>query len=87
MLCCVIEVIRLKQDKETKMKLLASARAEFLDKGYMKASLRTICKNAGVTTGALYFFFRDKADLFEALTKDVVETIYAVMNGHFSFAK
>lgn len=74
----------MKQDKETKMKLLASARAEFLDKGYMKASLRTICKNAGVTTGALYFFFRDKADLFEALTKDVVEAIYAVVNGHFS---
>jgi len=65
------------------VKLLASARAEFLEKGYMKASLRTICKNAGVTTGALYFFFQDKADLFEAVTKDTVDAIFAIIHGHF----
>ena len=73
----------MKQDKETKIKLLASAREEFLEKGYMNASLRNICKNAGVTTGALYFFFQDKADLYASLVKDTVDTIYAVMNGHF----
>lgn len=43
-------------DRETKEKLLASAKAEFMEKGYAKASLRKICANAGVTTGALYFF-------------------------------
>lgn len=53
----------MKDEKETKSKLLASAKAEFLEKGYINASLRSICKNAGVTTGALYFFFRDKEDL------------------------
>lgn len=73
----------MKQDKETKIRLLASARKEFLEKGYMNASLRNICKNAGVTTGALYFFFQDKADLYASLVKDTVDTIYAVMNGHF----
>ena len=52
----------LAQDKATKEKLLESAKKEFLEKGYMKASLRTICKNAGVTTGALYFFFQGKED-------------------------
>lgn len=74
----------MKQDKETKIKLLASARVEFLEKGYMNASLRNICKNAGVTTGALYFFFQDKADLYECLVKDTVNAIYTVMNGHFA---
>lgn len=73
----------MKQDKDTKIKLLASARKEFLEKGYMNASLRNICKNAGVTTGALYFFFQDKADLYASLVKDTVDTIYAVMNAHF----
>ena len=73
----------MKQDKETKNKLLASAKAEFLEKGYSNASLRNICKNAGVTTGALYFFFKDKADLYETLVKSTVETIYTVMNSHF----
>lgn len=74
----------MKQDKETRIKLLASAREEFLREGYMKASLRNICKNAGVTTGALYFFFRDKADLYDCIVKDTVDGIKKVMNEHFS---
>ena len=46
-------------EKETKRKLQECAMKEFLEKGYMKASLRNICREAGVTTGALYFFFID----------------------------
>jgi len=72
-----------KQDKETRNKLLESARAEFLEKGYMKASLRTICKNAELTTGALYFFFKDKDDLFCSLVKDTVDGIRGVMLMHY----
>lgn len=73
----------MKQDKETKAKLLQSARQEFMEKGYIKASLRNICKNAGVTTGALYFFFQDKEDLFESVTKEAVDGIYQLMQAHF----
>ena len=43
----------MKDDRETKEKLLASAEHEFMEKGYQGASLRNISKNAGVTTGAL----------------------------------
>lgn len=74
----------MKQDKETRNKLLQSARAEFLEKGYMKASLRTICKNAGVTTGALYFFFQDKEDLFESIAKETINNIWQMMQGHYN---
>ena len=49
---------------ETRKQLISSAKAEFTDKGFAKASLRSICKKAGVTTGALYFFFKDKDELF-----------------------
>ncbi len=38
--------------------------------GFEKASLRTICKNAELTTGALYFFFENKEDLFDCIVKD-----------------
>lgn len=76
-------MIDLKQDKETRNRLLASARAEFLENGYMKASLRTICKNAELTTGALYFFFKDKDDLFCSLVKDTVDGIRGVMLMHY----
>lgn len=77
----------MKQDKETKNKLLISAREEFIEKGYLKASLRNICKNAGVTTGALYFFFQDKEDLFDAVVGDVVKGIWQLMQSHYTDEK
>ncbi|AEE16464.1 TetR/AcrR family transcriptional regulator [Treponema brennaborense] len=55
-----------KADK-TRQRILENAKTEFLGKGFSGASLRTIAKNAGVTTGALYGLFSSKDDLFEAL--------------------
>lgn len=74
----------MKNEKETRNQLLASAKKEFLEKGYMKASLRNICKNAGVTTGALYFFFQDKEDLFASLVNGPVEKLYEIMTLHYA---
>ncbi len=71
------------QDKDTREKLIESAKAEFMEKGYNKASLRTICANAGVTTGALYFFFKDKADLYRAILGKPVEELFRIMQEHF----
>ena len=51
-------------DSETKIHLIQCAKKEFMEKGFVGASLRGICQKAGVTTGALYFFFQDKDDLF-----------------------
>lgn len=73
----------MKTDRETKAKLLDSAKKEFLEKGYMQASLRNICKNAGVTTGALYFFFQDKEDLFASLVEEPLKKLFEVMNQHY----
>ena len=56
---------------------------EFLEKGFMKASLRSICKKAGVTTGALYFFFEDKDDLFVSLVKEPLAGVREAMEMHF----
>lgn len=72
------------KDKETRKKLLDSAKQEFLEKGYMKASLRTICKNAGVTTGALYFFFQDKEDLLKQLVEEPLKGLISKVESHFS---
>ena len=70
-------------DKETREKLIESAKAEFMEKGYNKASLRSICANAGVTTGALYFFFEDKADLYKAIVGKPVDKLFEIMQAHF----
>lgn len=72
------------EDRETRNKLLDSAKQEFLEKGYMKASLRAICKNAGVTTGALYFFFQDKEDLLKQLVEEPLQGLAAVIQSHLS---
>lgn len=77
----------MKDEKETKSKLLASAKAEFLEKGYINASLRSICKNAGVTTGALYFFFRDKEDLFDSLVAPTMAGLQEEVQWHFDSEK
>ena len=60
---------------ETKQKLLESAKKEFLEKGFMNASLRTIAANAGVTTGAMYRHFKDKDAFFCALVDDVIDYV------------
>ena len=45
-------------------KIQQAALTEFLDKGFLSASLRQIVKNAGVTTGAFYGYFSCKEALF-----------------------
>ncbi|MBR1797073.1 MAG: helix-turn-helix transcriptional regulator [Clostridiales bacterium] len=71
------------EDKDTKLRLLESARKEFIEKGYNKASLRSICADAKVTTGALYFFYKDKDDLFEEVMKEPLAELYGVIKTHF----
>ena len=56
--------------------ILSSARKEFLEKGYKEASLRTISATAGVTTGALYGYFKNKEELFDALVHEEYEEFY-----------
>ena len=74
-------------NKETKERLIESALTEFSEKGYMKASLRKICADAGVTTGALYFFFKDKEDLFAAIVEHPFDELKKLLLGHFTAEK
>lgn len=71
-------------DQGTKEALIEAAKKEFLEKGYNKASLRTICANAGVTTGALYFFFENKADLFAAIVDPPLKELKRILIKHFT---
>lgn len=55
------------EEADTKRRLVAAATDEFFACGYSGASLRQICSRAGVTTGALYFFFENKQDLLRSV--------------------
>lgn len=72
------------EERATKKKILDCAKEEFLDKGYSNASLRLICKKAGVTTGALYFFYKNKEDLFRAIVDDALNEFRTILQEFFS---
>ena len=52
---------------QTRNNLLETALIVFYDRGVAQASLDEIAKTAGVTRGALYWHFKNKEDLFDAL--------------------
>ena len=53
-------------------KVLEYAKLEFLSKGFLEASLRTIAQEAGTSTGSIYTRFGDKEGLFSAIVAPVV---------------
>ena len=62
-------------DRSIDPRLLASAQEEFQRVGFLKAELKTICKNAGITTGALYKRYKGKEELFCAVVKDTTDAL------------
>lgn len=68
-----------KSENAVRSRLLEAGKEEFRDRGFLKASLRAICKKADVTTGALYFFFESKVALFEEIVEETVEDLKRIM--------
>lgn len=62
-------------DRRIDPKILKSAEEEFMEKGFADASLREICKKAGVTTGAMYKRYPGKEALFEAVVGPTLQDI------------
>lgn len=56
--------------------VLAAALRLFVSKGYENATIDTIAAEAGLTKGAVYFYFKGKAALLHALLDDA-EELYA----------
>jgi TetR/AcrR family acrAB operon transcriptional repressor len=54
----------------TRHRIVESARQVFSRAGVTNTSLEEIAQEAGVTRGAVYWHFRDKADLFRAVRAD-----------------
>ena len=61
-----------KQIEGVAERILAAAKQEFLDKGYVEASLRTIAAAADTSTNSIYVRFGDKEGLFSAIVEPVL---------------
>ena len=71
-------------DNKSRERLIECAKKEFLEKGFAKASLRNICSRAGLTTGAVYFLFKDKNGLFEAVVSGPLGELMQLMQSHIA---
>ncbi len=66
--------------------ILRAAKTEFLEKGYINASMRNIAEKAGCTTGMLYSRFKDKDKIFsELVEKGATELFEYFCNTHKNF--
>lgn len=61
----------------TRQKVLDAARTLFAERGYDPATIRDIAKGAGMSTGAVFANFQDKAELFEAVFAEEMEGLLA----------
>ena len=60
---------------DTRGVILTKARQLFLTLGYHKTTMRNIAEAAGISTGPLYFHFRDKAEVFYYICNEAFECL------------
>ncbi|MBD3274153.1 MAG: TetR family transcriptional regulator [Candidatus Marinimicrobia bacterium] len=71
---------RTKEEAEaTRQSILDTALLEFADKGYSATKLHDIALKAGVTRGAIYWHFENKADLYLKLQDEISGETNAVI--------
>lgn len=71
-----VETRHAAQAAATRSQLVAVGRRLFAERGFAGTSTAEIVVHAGVTRGALYYHFRSKKDLFQAVFAEVEEAIH-----------
>lgn len=75
---------RLDEDRRTS--ILDSAASEFGDRGFEAASYNRIIDRAGLSKGAMYYYFDDKQDLYITVLSDAIERFLEAMDPPTAFA-
>jgi len=68
-----------KHGPETRRQILRAALKRFANSGYAATSVQQIVSDAKVSKPALYYHFRDKAGLFQALVSEAHDERYQVV--------
>lgn len=64
---------------ETREMIMAAGRKVFSTKGFHKAQIADIVREAGISTGSIYAHFRDKRDLYEQILRDNLDTLRSTL--------
>ncbi len=61
---------------ETRGRIVDVARRCFAEQGFEATTNRSLAKEAGITTGAIYHYFESKLDIFQAVDTEVQTRVY-----------
>jgi AcrR family transcriptional regulator len=64
---------------DVKQRIYDAAVAEFYEKDYQTATIRSIAKRAKVPLGLVYSYFKNKEDLFKAVVEPVMTAVDNIM--------
>jgi len=73
--------MRLPND-EIRKNILREAREAFKSKGFLKASMRDIAREVGISTGNIYNYFKGKDELFSAVVQPVTHSFHVMLEQH-----
>ena len=68
-------------DEDKQDQIIDAAVEEFADKGYEAASINRIIEQAGISKGSMYYYFEDKADLFDTALRRATERLLEMAGG------
>lgn len=73
------------KDEGRRKQILDAAQKVFAKKGFNGASIKDLAKAAGVAPGLLYWYFKDKTDLFASLLSERIEEGFGTATEQISF--
>jgi TetR/AcrR family transcriptional regulator len=71
---------REREKEQRKSHILDTARALLLEKGMNATSINQIAKRSELSVGAIYFYFKDKEELFAALQVEGLELLHEAIS-------
>jgi AcrR family transcriptional regulator len=75
-----------KLPRDKRVRILSGAAREFVEHGYDGSTIAMILEHAEISTGAAYYYFDNKADLFAATVHFYVEEVMEHADVEVSFA-
>jgi AcrR family transcriptional regulator len=73
------------KDEDRRQQIMDAAQKVFAAKGFDGASIKDIAKAAKISPGLLYWYFKDKGDLFASLMSERIKIAFGLFPENVSF--